>query len=484
MVQDDVDLDYKRSNEQSNIKKYVASPTAADFHGGKGRFRLIQGPVGSGKSVACVMEIMMKALQQRPYNGVRRSRWLITRKTYPQLKATTIKTFERWIPPSICPIVYDTPIRGRIDQPLADGTRLEVEILFMALEGEADIEKLKSLDLTGAYVNELSEFSDGDVISTLRGRVGRYPEMSEGGPSWRGVIADTNPPPITHWLYETFETGKVPDGFELYKQPAAVYWDNETSSWKLNPEAENLANLPDGYYEDQISGSSEDYIRVMLAGEYGMMRHGKPVFPKFSESKHVAPQIIVPNRGMPLLLGFDFGLNPACVFAQLGHLGRLNVLDELVPADESFEEFIGSYVVPFLNKKYSGFRVHAVGDPAGRGRDGLSKRTPFDVLKAAGINAKPAPTNNFIPRKEAVDWFLDRDGKFMVSPNCTYIREAMAGGYVFAEIKGTKETKETPKKNHFSHGMDALQYICLYIRKGMTTTAPVQVEERKEVRYV
>lgn len=473
-----------QDDSKKGVKKYVASPTLADMHASIKKFRMIKGPVGSGKSVGCIMELLMRALRQKPYNGVRRSRWLVTRKTYPQLKSTTIKTFQRWIPESVCPIVYDTPIRGKFEQKLADGTRIEMEVLFMALENDSDIEKLKSLDLTGAYVNEISEFDDQELLTTLRGRVGRYPEMSEGGPTWYGVIADTNPPPVTHWLYELFETGKVPDGFELFTQPPAVYWDADEEKWKLNPEAENLANLPPGYYEDQINGASEDYIRVMLAGEYGMMRHGKPVFPKFSEAKHVAPQIIMPHRGMPLILGFDFGLNPACIFAQLGGLGRLNILDELVPADESFEEFVANYVMPLLNKKYSGFRVQAVGDPAGRGRSGLDKRTPFDILKMSGINARPAVTNSFIPRKEAVDWFLDRDGKFMVSPNCTYIREAFVGGYVYDEIKGTKETKQTPKKNKFSHGMDAVQYIALHIRHGQSTARTAPQEEAKSVRYV
>lgn len=484
--QEEVDIRNEVEGDTPNkgIKKYVASPTLADFHASVKRFRMVKGPVGSGKSVGCIMELLMRALMQKPYNGVRSTRWLITRKTYPQLKSTTIKTFSRWIPSNVCPIVYDTPIRGRIEQKLSDGTKLDMEILFMALENDDDIEKLKSLDLTGAYVNEISEFDDQELLTTLRGRVGRFPEMSEGGPTWRGVVADTNPPPVTHWLYELFETGKVPEGFELFTQPPAVYFDDDKGEWRLNPEAENLANLPEGYYEDQINGASEDYIRVMLAGEYGMMRHGKPVFPKFSEAKHVASQIIMPHRGMPLLLGFDFGLNPACIFAQLGSLGRLNILDELVPADESFEEFVHSYVVPLINKKYSGFRIRAVGDPAGRGRSGLDKRTPFDVLKAVGINAKPAPTNSFIPRKEAVDWFLDRDGKLMVSPNCTYIREAFVGGYVYDEIKGTKETKNTPKKNKFSHGMDAVQYIALDVRSGQAAVRESTPREQVAVRYV
>ena len=56
--------------------------------------RGIRGPFGSGKSTACVFEIMRRAREQPPgFDGVRRSRWAILRNTYPELRTTTIKTW-------------------------------------------------------------------------------------------------------------------------------------------------------------------------------------------------------------------------------------------------------------------------------------------------------------------------------------------------------------------------------------------------------
>ena len=41
-------------------------------------FRAIRGPVGSGKSVSCCIEIMRRALQQKPgADGIKRSRWAV-----------------------------------------------------------------------------------------------------------------------------------------------------------------------------------------------------------------------------------------------------------------------------------------------------------------------------------------------------------------------------------------------------------------------
>ena len=69
-------------------------------------FRGIRGPVGSGKSVACCVEIFRRALQQQKNkDGIRRSRWAVIRNTNPQLKTTTIKTWLDW---------YDENVWGRL----------------------------------------------------------------------------------------------------------------------------------------------------------------------------------------------------------------------------------------------------------------------------------------------------------------------------------------------------------------------------------
>ena len=62
-------------------------------------FRGLRGPVGSGKSVSCCVEIFRRALEQKPgADGIARSRWAVIRNTNPQLKTTTIKTWIDWFP--------------------------------------------------------------------------------------------------------------------------------------------------------------------------------------------------------------------------------------------------------------------------------------------------------------------------------------------------------------------------------------------------
>lgn len=449
---------------------YTAEPTPALFHSSDAFFRDIMGPVGSGKSVASVMEGLMRAYKQAPSpDGVRRTRGAIIRNSYPELKSTTIKTFQTWLPDDVCPIVYDVPIRGTYKQWLTDGTRVEMEVIFLAMDRPEDISKLLSLELTWAWLNEGREL-DEEIFKFLRGRVGRYPAMVDGGPTWRGIWLDTNAPRTTNWLYRIFEEdkAKLPADFKLFVQPPAVFWDGVEQKWEINPDAENLSNLPPGYYAQQIEGNTDDYIRVMLAVQYGMSLLGKPVFPQYSERDHVSPTIIQSDRSMPLILGFDFGLHPACLFSQVAKSGGLRVLEELSPADEDLETFMVEYVNPLLHSKFAQYRVTAVGDPAARGRSGLDKRTPFDVIqKFGGFRCVPTHTNSFIPRKEAVDYFMNRREGFLLNPHLTMLREALGGGYVYEEIKGQRgRYKERPIKNEYSHIADALQYTSLHAKGG------------------
>lgn len=457
----------------NTLKEYTAEPTLARLHVSDAFVRYVAGPFGSGKSTGCLMEILMRAFRQQPdAQGVRKSRWAIVRNTYPELKSTTIKTFQHWIPDNVAPVVYGIPITSKFQAALQDGTFVDLEFIFMALDSPEDVKKLLSMELTGAYINEAREVP-WEVVEGLIGRVPRYPETikdAQGnklyGATEPGILLDSNPPQVTHWLYEKFETGKTPRGWEKFQQPPAVYWNAEEGRWELNPDAENLAHLEDGYYQRTIDAATDDYIRVNLGGEFGMSRKGKPVFSKFSEHKHVATSIIDPVRGFPIIIGQDFGLTPAIVLMQLTHQG-VRITDELPATDETLEAFLDEYLAPLLAKRYQGFSVVACGDPAGRGRSALDKRTSFDVLRSRNIKAYPAFTNDPIQRISAVNFFLTRDEGFKISPHCTHLREAMGGGYVFKESKANNGAiLSVPLKNVYSHIADATQYACLYARFG------------------
>lgn len=225
------------------------------------------GPLGSGKSVCCAVELFRRAREQKPdASGKRKTRFAVVRNTYGELKTTTVKTWLAWWGEHFGSFNGSPPMTHTISQSLADGTKIECEIIFLALDDEADAKKLLSLEVTGIYFNEVREIRRA-IVEAADGRIGRYPSMAEGGPTWYGIIADTNMPDEDHWLYELDTSGA--EGWEFFKQPGGVV--KVDGKWVQNPAAENVKNLIPGYYQNQLAGKTEEWIQVYLASQYGRL---------------------------------------------------------------------------------------------------------------------------------------------------------------------------------------------------------------------
>jgi hypothetical protein len=233
---------------------YKASPTMARFMRSNARVRVAVGPIGSGKSSACCVELIRRAAEQKPFGGVRATRGVVIRNTYRELEDTTRKTFEQWIPPHLGRWM-EKDFTFTIDRPLADGTRIHCELLFRALDKPEHVKKLLSLELTFAYINEARQVPKA-IVDMLGGRITRYPAMKDGGPSWYGIWMDTNPWHTGHWGYKLFSNDR-PQGFELFEQPDA-----------LGPAAENLENLVPGYYSEQMAGKDTEWVDEYLRAKY------------------------------------------------------------------------------------------------------------------------------------------------------------------------------------------------------------------------
>ena len=452
---------------------------AASFHKSNAFVRGLMGPVGSGKSSSCCMEIVYRALKQRPYATVRRSRWAVIRNTYPELKSTTIKTFQTWFPEGVATFKWDAPITATINIPnIGDGTRLELEVLFLALDKPSETGKLRSLELTGGWINECSEVPK-EIFDMLTQRVGRYPAKTKGGPSWSGVILDTNPPDDDHWYYKLAEEDR-PHNYEFFRQPGALYIDQSKEGlerYTPNPDGENIDNLPNGYnyYLNQLGGKAEDWVNIFILGNYGTTSDGKPVYPEFNDKIHVSPVDLEPIRGLPLILGWDFGLTPACVIMQQTPKGQVLILRELLSEGMGIRQFASDVVKPVLLNEFDGMSRISVADPAGQIRAQTDERTCLQELLECGIATEPANTNDWLPRRESVAYFLTRmiDGQpgFLLDPRCRNLRRGFNGRYRYERLRtsGSARFKDRPVKDDMSHIQDALQYACLKLRSGVTT---------------
>ena len=497
-----------RTRCAEHIGDYLpAGPTIEAFHNDFRFVKLIIGSFGSAKSTACCFDLFFNAqLQKKQQDGKRRSRYAVVRESYRELEDSTLRTFKQWF--------------GRFgDFKVSSNTfflkygPVEAEFLFRALDRPDDVEKLFSTEYTKAWVNEARSIPRA-ILDGLTGRVGRYPSEAEGGCVDPGVIMDTNPPDDDHWIYKLFEVElhknpQIQEEYVVFKQPpgavlVAGKWEDNVGQVKGIPKAENIDNLAPGYYRRMCIGKDREWIKVYAEGKYGFVQTGKPVFPQYSDAVHC--QEFKADPGLELLLGFDAGLTPACVIAQLSKRGQLRILDELVAQNMDSYTLARDVLKPHLAKYYPGYRYHdtAWGDPA-KTRGDAASHSAIGILNDAysedgdscqqGIVVQPlhlpfmtipAPGDNSLaPRISAVNFYLTKliDGApgFLLHPRCTLLRKGFLGKYRLERIQvsGSDERyKEIPQKNAASHPHDALQNIAL------GTLGITQQEAEPEEYYV
>ena len=460
-------------------------PVLEQFYLDRTRNSFIMGPLGSGKTIQICIKILKLMCEQDPNKeGIRPSRWVAIRNTYPDLLSTTAKD---WLE-----IAGDLgrfsqgskePPNQKLKFQLEDGTIVQSELIFLAMDRDDHIKKLRGMQCTGFWLSEAKELPKA-VLDMADLRHGRYPSMATGGvlPTWHGMQGDTNAPDDDHWYYEIAE-GPEQDGWAFFRQPGGVI-KNEDKQWEVNPNAENLKNLPQDYYFRGMQNKSHDWIKVNLGNEYGSLFDGKAVYDEFNQQLHVAEFDADPD--LPLLLSWDFGLTPACLISQMTPNGQLRVLHEFLADRSGIQQFGINVIRPFLWSNYKGFEiVGSVGDPAGMTGADTDERTCIGVLSTeynkedpmmggVGIPTIPASSNALEKRLGAVKGFLNRliDGHpaIVIHKRCKLLIKGFLGGYHFEKVQVTGKAarfKEMPSKNKYSHPHDALQYKCMLVLEGI-----------------
>jgi len=468
--------------------EYTALPTAAKLHHSPALVRGIMGPIGSGKSVACCFELFRLACGQRPNaQGIRKSRAVIVRNTLPELKTTTIKTWKDWFPPgdprkdksAFGPFSGQPPYTHNITYGMGDGTVVEMEVIFLALDQVEDVKKLLSLECSYIWYNEAREIRK-EILDAGTGRIGRFPSVKDGGCTRKAIIMDTNPPDDQHWWHTLAEV-ETPEDYAFFRQPSG-----------LAPDGENLENLeqPDNwpelsleerrrhgrkYYEFIVQGKDPEFVNVYVHGNYGVVQKGVPVYAScWNRLIHVAPAEIKLNPRAPLTVGIDCsGRHPGAVFLLPNGRGRWQCVRELAVMDNAGmgAEMFSELFVESLRRWFPTNPLDEIwGDPAGGFPTQNDDRTYFEILDKAlrkfQLRVKPSPGLRFPDRYQAVERLLGRlvDGKpaLEVCPKgCPILVQGFDGQYMFKEINtagGGTRVDDRPVKNRFSNPHDGLQY--------------------------
>lgn len=451
-------------------------PVVSAYMQSDARHRWILGPFGSGKSVGSQIEIPRRAEMQRAsiLDNHKKTRIAVVRNTMPQLRDTTMKTWFDWFPNGSLGEYHGLTKTYHIKK-----DNINCEVIFRALDDESDVSNLLSIELTAAYLNEFRDIRR-EIVEALDGRLGRYPRMADGGPTWIGMWGDSNMPEMGSYWYNMLEgidpedgKTKKPNGWLKFVQPPAMFRTVD-GTYMENPNAENLANLPAGYYRALIQNKTEDYIRTYVMCEYGRSKGGKPVHPMFNRAIHVSPRPLVPNKANLLLIAADFGLTPAMVIKQQDAFGRVLTFDSIATFGMGLERAIETKLLPLMRRKYDGFDVFVTGDPSGgRGSDSdeVSCVDIFRRYRHKGLGkVKLAWSNSPVHRHGATDHFLsmlvDRGmPAYQIDPSAVELIAALEGGFMWKKFKDGRPSTEV-EKNDSSHIGEANNYADMFWERG------------------
>lgn len=418
--------------------KFSANPVQKQFILAQNRADLFSSRVGEGKSAALAWSIFYHAKHNPGAQAV------VIRDTWENLRVTTLKEFFKWFQPGVFGTWNESKKTFTWAEGIAKGA-----VVGLGLDDPTDASKLQSRELGFIAMDEPAPAAQSGGISELVFDIG-FTRLRQPGMQWYGYKLATNNPDETHWTYKRF----VDPGTEGF-----VAWQPHTP--------ENEKNLPPGYYADlrRLMSLNPSLVDRFVEGKYGFQQVGKSVTPEWNDAIHLATGLS-PIRGCPLVLLWDFGLNPTCIITQVTPLRRWLILEAFVGEDEGVEELITRQVKSVLAEKYQswvkdkgGRSIVHIGDPNGimREQSSAARSAVRVLLKEIGGSFRKGPKTieeRVIPLRAA----LRQTGLILVDrTNARAVWQALRGGWHY-KVSNSGVISVNPEKNIHSHPGDAMGY--------------------------
>lgn len=477
------DMDIRRLNSPG--------PISDRFLQSRAFVPIIIGPVGSAKTLTSLRKLRRIGQMQGgkvDANGVlwRKARVGVIRESYPNLEKNTLPSWFRLHPESDGKFTWKAPYTHKMRLILGvdpeTGRPKDVcdfEIEFRAIGDRSVEEVCRGWEVVAVLIDE-ADLQPAALLSFLSGRVGRSSDLDPSLVVDPTIILSLNAPYIDNWIYalayeNEFENLVDPallaalDGrplVEVFIQPGG-----------REPGAENLHNLPKGYYTIQaaLNAHRPDYVARMIDNKPVPMQHGQPVNPQFDYGRHVRKIEFDPSR--MLVIGFDQGLTAAAVASQRTAEGAFRSLREAVSwlergktlrkiGPSAFGQMVRAMMAEHFPDVHPD-RVRFPGDPAAwRARDNEDDDRDWirAFEKALGHKVHKAKTNKQGLRHEAI-WRAQaaHDG-YAVDPECKHLIRGHLGGYRYqkadlsdGETRGHLQVADTIH----THVCDAEQYAAV-----------------------
>lgn len=427
-------------------KTYRCNPSAKPFHESTAQVKALWGPVGSGKSLAVIIDQVCLAMESDvPLRAV------VLRESYKQLLDSTMKTWNEWFS-AISSYKQDS---HNLYYTLTNhrGKELTHELHLRHCRKVEQASDFLSTEYGGIWFEEpvpAFQMDTGVIGAGLPEGAFDVALMRQrqAGIHRLHIWLSFNPPSKYHWCDRRILSL---DPKELDDLDFAHFWQ---------PPLENSKNLPPNYYRRLEAQLGPDLVKRFVKGERVTIYPHVRVFPAFNEQVHFVDRV-EPIPNLPLTIGFDFGRTPVALIGQRLPNGRVVELREVQLWNAGAED-LAEELTRVLAEEFPRHREWACwGDPSGSDPQQTDEKTCYQILSQAGFKVIPG-ARDWQSRFEAVHQRCTRmiDGKpaILVSRyGCPLLTEGLLGGYQFPKYSSGL-VGPRPFKNDFSHVCDALQY--------------------------
>lgn len=494
-----------RTNKPSKIadKQLLSQyPVARAFQESTAQKRIIMGALGSGKTTACMWEIM-RIIRRQPIitekgkfkYGWRYSQGAFIRDTYTSLIGTAVKEWRA----NFASVSHITGDKIVVEIP---EEKVYCEIALLHLDKPNDTEKLRSMSLTWAYICEGRSIKSFDLLGDLIGRLNRQPADNQKG----YLLICSNFIGVNHWLYTECYM-KQDEDMKVFCQPSGLSDEAENREWLAKKYGGDHKN----YYKLIMKTLTKAGVETDILAKWSYYFEGQAVYGEsFDKDKHVIP---VPPKDVDIYKVIDFvnlhniaeaikaygykksifvGIDGGIVASAYVICFKTPNNNWTVLIDRTFEHSDGRELAKALKTdlyklhvermlpetsrqvNYDTYNahnlwqyIHVACDPAGNARSNIDKDKTYikTVSEVLGMEVVPAYTgnrgNNAGARIEVLNNVLHTQ-RIVFHDTCKTLIAGMAGGYHRAKTNTTQGEMYKPEveKNIYSHVVDALQY-CL-----------------------
>lgn len=266
---------------------------------GDKRVVVFGGAIRGGKTWWLLLTLSVLALKYP------RSRWVVIRKTFPDLKRTTYPSFNSILHNGLQQYV-ESFVNGVVK--FKNGS----ELLFMAesFNEDKELNRFRGLEVNGAGLDEVNELQEVTFYKVLE-RIGSW-NQAQGNPP---IVCLATCNPANNWvktlIYERHKANELP---KTWSYISSKITDNPYLSSEY---LESLKELPAIQYARFVEGDWDVTDEV-----------SNPFLYNWDDKLHVDDSAIL-NPNTPVYFAVDFNINPLCALVIQEVSGGCVVVDEI-----------------------------------------------------------------------------------------------------------------------------------------------------------